>query len=240
MAFSFDSRIRYSEVDADCRLTLTGLTNYFQDCSVFHSESHDLSVDYLAENHIAWVLSSWQICIEEMPHLNDQVKVSTWAYDMKAFYGYRNFKLEDAQGNMLAYANSVWVLVDTQSGRPVKIPQIMPDSYGFEPKLDMVCSERKIPVPDDATRAGEIVVPQFFIDSNQHMNNEKYVMLAQKLLPEDFKLGELRVEYRREAKLGDTIVSYVKQTADRVTVLLADEDKKPYAVLAFLSKKQAD
>ena len=65
-------------------------------------------------------------------------------------------------------------------------------------------------------------------------------MLAQKLLPEDFKLGELRVEYRREAKLGDTIVSYVKQTADRVTVLLADEDKKPYAVLAFLSKKQAD
>ena len=240
MAFSFDSRIRYSEVDADCRLTLTGLTNYFQDCSVFHSESHDLSVDYLAENHIAWVLSSWQICIEKMPRLNDQVKVSTWAYDMKAFYGYRNFKLEDAQGNMLAYANSVWVLVDTQSGRPVKIPQIMPDSYGFEPKLDMVCSERKIPVPDDVTRAGEIVVPQFFIDSNQHMNNEKYVMLAQKLLPEDFKLGELRVEYRREAKLGDTIVSYVKQTADRVTVLLADEDKKPYAVLAFLSKKQAD
>ena len=34
MAFSFDSRIRYSEVDSSCRLSLTGLTNYFQDCSV--------------------------------------------------------------------------------------------------------------------------------------------------------------------------------------------------------------
>ena len=28
MAFSFDSRIRYSEVDSSCRLSLTGLTNY--------------------------------------------------------------------------------------------------------------------------------------------------------------------------------------------------------------------
>ena len=38
MAFSFDSRIRYSEVDSSCRLSLTGLTNYFQDCSTFQSE----------------------------------------------------------------------------------------------------------------------------------------------------------------------------------------------------------
>ena len=53
MAFSFDSRIRYSEVDSSCRLSLTGLTNYFQDCSVFHSQSHDVGIRFLADNHIA-------------------------------------------------------------------------------------------------------------------------------------------------------------------------------------------
>ena len=63
MAFSFDSRIRYSEVDSSCRLSLTGLTNYFQDCSVFHSQSHDVGIRLLADNHIAWLLSSWQICM---------------------------------------------------------------------------------------------------------------------------------------------------------------------------------
>ena len=94
MAFSFDSRIRYSEVDSSCRLSLTGLTNYFQDCSVFHSQSHDVGIRFLADNHIAWVLSSWQICINRLPLLNEQVKISTWAYGMKAFYGYRNFTLE--------------------------------------------------------------------------------------------------------------------------------------------------
>ena len=58
MAFSFDSRIRYSEVDSSCRLSLTGLTNYFQDCSVFHSQLHDVGIRFLADNHIAWVLRS--------------------------------------------------------------------------------------------------------------------------------------------------------------------------------------
>ena len=99
MAFSFDSRIRYSEVDSSCRLSLTGLTNYFQDCSVFHSQSHDVGIRFLADNHIAWVLSSWQICINRLPLLNEQVKISTWAYGMKAFYGYRNFTLEDTGGS---------------------------------------------------------------------------------------------------------------------------------------------
>ena len=200
MAFSFDSRIRYSEVDSSCRLSLTGLTNYFQDCSVFHSQSHDVGIRFLADNHIAWVLSSWQICINRLPLLNEQVKISTWAYGMKAFYGYRNFTLEDAGGSTLAYANSVWVLVDTRTGRPVKVPQEFADTYGLEPQLEM------------------------------------YVMLAQQLLPNDFEISELRVEYRKEAKLGDTVISYVKYTSKSVTVVLADTDKKPYSVVEFLSK----
>lgn len=240
MAYSFDSRIRYSEVDAACRLSLTGLTNYFQDCSVFHSQSHDVGIRFLADNHIAWVLSSWQICINKLPLLNEQVKISTWAYGMKAFYGYRNFKMEDAGGNLLAYANSVWVLVNTQTGRPVKVPQEFADTYGLEPQLEMDCAKRKIQIPDDMKQNGEIVVPQFFIDSNQHMNNEKYIMLAQQQLPAGFEISELRVEYRKEAKLGDTIISFVKAAYEQVTVVLADEDKRPYAVVAFLKKPVSD
>ena len=56
MAFSFDSRIRYSEVDSSCRLSLTGLTNYFQDCSVFHSQiscgqSYSMGAFIMADMH---------------------------------------------------------------------------------------------------------------------------------------------------------------------------------------------
>ena len=38
MSYSFYSRVRYSEVGEDERMTLNGIVNYFQDCSTFHSE----------------------------------------------------------------------------------------------------------------------------------------------------------------------------------------------------------
>ena len=36
--YSFNSRVRYSEVGEDKKLTLNGVINYFQDCSTFQSE----------------------------------------------------------------------------------------------------------------------------------------------------------------------------------------------------------
>ena len=68
----------------------------------------------------------------------------------------------------------------------MKVPQEFADTYGLEPQLEMECAKRKLHIPDDMEKKGEIVVPQFFIDSNHHMNNEKYVMLAQQLLPTVF------------------------------------------------------
>ena len=232
--YQFDSRIRYSEVDKECNLTLTAMMNYFQDCSVAHSESLDRGVRYLSENHMAWVLSSWQICCDNMPRLFDEVTVSTWAYDMKAFYGYRNFTMDRKNGERLAYANSVWVLVDTLTGRPIKVPEDIINEYGTSPQLEMECSSRKIKVPADMEAGAEMVVPKFFIDSNQHMNNEKYVAIAQELLPAEFKIKELRVEYKKEAKLGDTIRSSVKKTDEGIVAVLADTEDKPYAVGQFI------
>ena len=73
MKYEFDSRVRYSEVDSRGRLTWLALMDYFQDCSVFQSEMLHLGVDYLAEHHQAWVLTSWQICLNQMPKLADKV-----------------------------------------------------------------------------------------------------------------------------------------------------------------------
>ena len=153
---------------------------------------------------------------------------------MKAVYGYRNFTMDRKNGERLAYANSVWVLVDTLTGRPVKVPEDIINEYGTSPRLEMECSSRRIKVPADMEAGAEMVVPKFFIASNQHMNNEKYVAIAQELLPAEFKIKESRVEYKKEAKLGDTIRSSVKKTDEGIVAVLADTEDKPYAVVQFI------
>jgi acyl-ACP thioesterase len=231
--YQFESRIRYSEVDENADLTWSALLNYFQDCSVFHSEAIHMSVSFLKEHHLAWVLSAWQVKLNQMPHLGERVKIQTWAYEMKAFYGYRNFRMVGEDDSVLAYADSVWVLVDTQKGRPVKVLPEMSEGYGLEPPLPMEQAGRKLEIPKELKNQPPIAVPEQFIDSNHHMNNEKYVMIAHEFLPKDFQIGELRVEYKKEAKLGDVIYPSVHGEENRTTVLLADESGRPYAVVDF-------
>jgi hypothetical protein len=61
-------------------------------------------------------------------------------------------------------------------------------------------------------------------------------MIAQEFLPEEFDLGEIRVEYRKAAVLNDTLYPRVTEEAGRITVNLTDEDGKTYAIILFLKR----
>ncbi len=54
MRYSFKSRIRYSEVGADNRLTMLSLLDYFQDASIFNSEAVGRDFRILDQENRAW------------------------------------------------------------------------------------------------------------------------------------------------------------------------------------------
>ena len=74
MKYSFDSRVRYSEIGEDRHLTLNGMINYFQDCSTFQSEAAGVGMDFLGAKSQAWVLSAWQIVVERYPVLCENIR----------------------------------------------------------------------------------------------------------------------------------------------------------------------
>lgn len=229
--YSFDSRVRYSEVDNQGRITPIAVLDYFQDCSSFQSEELGIGVEYLKENHLAWVLVSWQIEIARYPSLGEQITVSTWPYDFKGFYGYRNFSMTDSSGIQAACANSSWVLLDTKAGRPVRLPQIMLDRYVMAPALPMGQGPRKMKLPECMEGREPFAVQRFHLDTNQHVNNGKYILMAQEYLPEGFRIGRIRAEYKKSAVYGDIIYPSVRVEEQRVTVSLADENQTVYTIV---------
>ena len=233
--YQFSSRVRYSEVNSEKILTLPALLDYLQDCCTFQSEELGVGVDYLADNHAAWVLSSWQIRICRYPEFGEQITVSTWAYDFKGFYGYRSFKVEGEDGELLAYANSLWVFMDTDTMRPMRINQKMIDVY--LPQMAEIIGtdwgDRKLQVPEGGTAGEPIRVQRCHIDTNHHVNNGKYVQMAEEFLPEDFEVGELRVEYKKAAVLGDVLTPVYCVNENQVTVTLTDEAGKTCAIVQF-------
>ena len=118
--YEYQSRVRYSECGEDCRLHLPGAVNYFQDAATFQGEDLGIGIPWMKEHHLAWILVSWQIIMDHMPRLGEPIRVSTWAYDFRSFYGLRNLLLEDeklfSRWNGLTASEAAELEVDTVSG----------------------------------------------------------------------------------------------------------------------------
>ena len=117
--YTFDSKVRYSEIDHRGTMTLPALINYFQDCSTFQSESLGFGVKAAKEKKKAWILSYWQVVVERYPELGEEITVGTFASDFKGLFGERNFVMLDKENNRLSCANSLWVYMDMEKGRPI-------------------------------------------------------------------------------------------------------------------------
>ena len=231
--YTFDSRVRYSEVGVDGNLTIESLLNYFQDCTTFHSEDIGLGVDYLNELHMIWMLSSWQICVNRYPHLCERIVIGTAPYEFRGFIGCRNFEMKTKEGEVLAYANSIWSLMDIQKMTPAKPNELMLEGYALEERYPMEYAPRKITVPDGGKDVDPFTVKQYHLDTNNHVNNGQYVRMAMDCIPKNFCIRQLRAEYKSQAKLGDVVCPVVIESGDSetYTVSLNKEDGKPYSIV---------
>ena len=236
--YKLEGQIRFSECDTTKSITLPGIINYFQDCSSAQSEQIGHGIDYLKEKKKAWILSSWQIIVERYPKLGEEIEVSTWATDFKGLYAMRNFSMKTKSGEMLAYANSVWVFMDLAVGRPAKPGKEEVEAYGMEPPLKMEYAPRKIKLPEKAILVDTFPVRKYHIDTNNHVNNCQYVQMALEVLREDMRIRQVRVEYKKSAVYGDVILPKIAEETRRTVVELCDMGERPYAVVEFVGEKK--
>lgn len=219
-------------------LTLAALTDYLQDTCTFQSEGLGAGMNVLRARNEAWVLSSWEIVIKKMPKVCEDIWVGTFPCSFKGFYGHRNFLVTDAQGEEIALANSLWVYINYESKKPSRIPDEIARRYDevIEAPIEFAWSDRKIRYEGEGEAMQQVPVHSFFIDTNEHMNNGKYIMVAEAYLPQDFKVERVRAEYRNAAVLGDILCPVVYTEESRITVALNDEQGKPYAVIQFIGQ----
>lgn len=232
--YTFESRIRYSETDSEGRLTLGALLNYFQDCSTFHSEDLGLGLAYLKQRHMVWVLSSWQIVVERYPSLCERVEAGTFPYEFKSFLGSRNFFLRTGGGEVLAKANSLWSLLDTETGKPVRPSEEMLEGYRLEQRLDMDYAPRRIGLPTHMEEREPLIVKKHHLDTNNHVNNGQYICMAMEYLPQGFRIRQMRAEYKKQAYLDTALYPFVAEAGGGFLVSLRDGQGEVYVNAEFL------
>lgn len=235
--YTWDSRVRFSEIGEDKKLTLDAILNYFQDSSTFHSEDIGNGMEVVESLKRVWVLSSWQIVVNEFPKIGEEIKLGTWPYDFNRFFGGRNFIMYGDDGRVLAYANSLWTYLNSENGRPARVDDQILELYKLEPKYDMEYADRKIAVPEELTAQKSFAVEVYHLDTNHHVNNGQYVKMAGAYLPRDFEIAQMRAEYKKSAMLGNEIFPKTAVGDRTVTVSLEDESGNAYAVVEFLKRQ---
>ena len=233
MSYGYDKRIRYSECDGVGVLRYDALVDIFQDCTTFQSEDIGLGLTKLLGMDLGWMLSYWQIDIDKLPSLGDNVYIGTVPYGLKGCIGSRNFYMKSGD-DMIIKSNSIWVLMNLQKQMPEKIPDEMYECYDIEEKLDMEYLPRKIKIPElSITHTSRFTVEKFFLDSNGHMNNAWFVRLAQVAFPEipkDRHLSRICVEYKKQARLHDVIILDTYEAEDGFYIDMKGDSNISYAI----------
>jgi len=245
--YSYKTKIGYSQCGTNGRALITALVNLMQDCSTFQSDALGIGIKELSQANRAWLLSSWQIVIEDLPKEGEKIEVSTLAYAFKGCYGNRNFAIKDKTGKLISYANSIWFYYDTKERKPVRYTPLGNVEYPLDPPLDMALAPRKIAYPAEENgklyEEDSIKILRSSLDTNNHVNNCEYIKFALDHFPEELEeclsfVKQIRVEYKNAAHLGDILFpEYLfVENEGKIFVRFLDEEGNIYAVLELADK----
>ena len=220
--YSLKYKVTTSTCDSEGRLKLYSALQMMQDCSEMWIDSEPAVKRYFSEQNMAQLLATRQVEVIRVPEYKEELTVTSTVYGMKPMFGFRNTFIYDAAGKPCYRTWSMGAFVDRATGRLKKVDAATIDSMALEPQLDMNYKDRRIALPKEG---GEILEPIMVlradIDYNKHLNNANYVRMAMELLPEEFVISGLRVEYRVAAKLGDSLVPTVYKNGKTIIISLS-------------------
>lgn len=121
------------------------------------------------------------------------------------------------------------------TGHPVNVDETQIKAYVLEEKLDMEYAPRKIRMPKDYKEFPSFQVKVHHLDTNHHVNNGQYVLMAQEYIPADFAVKQMRAEYKSQAVLDSVIIPKVHEDEENgiYTVSLDSPDGETYAIVEF-------
>ncbi len=223
--------IHYYEVDYKKKVLVTSLMNYFSDICTMQSEALGLTIDYMKENNVSWVLYKWDINVKRYPTYGEKIKIKTIPNSFRRFYAYRKFEVRDSKGEMIIEAVSMWFLIDTEKRKSLKIPQDMYDAFGITEENNEKVDIKKVKPPVEIDVTKDFYVRYSDIDTNLHVNNVKYADWVIETVPMDvvrnYSIKNINITYERETTYGDTIkvLTKVLREEDHVTCIHKIVDK---------------
>lgn len=226
--YVFHTRVAYSDIGSDLKLTMTGAMRLMQEAAILHSGLSGYSVMDIARTRVIWMLVQWRVRMVGDALWDEPLEVVTWPRTMEKLTSDRCFEIKKPTGETVAVGESCWLLVNADTGRAMRVPPEVASAYTLLP--DRVFQE---PMPRLPQHTGELTsgftVQRRDLDTNRHVNNLIYLDYARQALPEPLaeqRFREVHIRYHRQLLLGDEVRCWYEKTDLGHTVQICGEDPR--------------
>ncbi|MEM9835923.1 MAG: acyl-ACP thioesterase domain-containing protein [Bacteroidota bacterium] len=202
------------------QIRLPDLIRAFQETALQSTLRLKVSVFDLAPLHLGWVLLGQYIKLNRAPGINESCTIVTCPTGFERVFTYRDFHLLDAEGQSIGTASTTWMLMDLRTRRMAQLPDWIKILGEQTPpsteQLDR--APYRLILPTDGQPIQDFRVGYHHLDVNGHLTNPVYVeWMLEGLPPTHFSthiLAELNVQYKLEARYGETVTVHLQQMDD--------------------------
>lgn len=206
--------VRGYAVDADKNMRVPDLVRLMHETAMQHVLNLKLSVWDLEPQHLAWVLTRLSVTIHQRPRLGERITIVTYPSDFERIRTYRDYRVFNEQGDLLASAVSLWFLMDTRSRRLARVPDDIKVRINaiLDQLDDFLPKPASKPQPfKEATSERHYRVGYHELDFNNHLNNIYYAQWLLDAIPGAFQqkheLEQLDIFYKSECVLDEHVLA---------------------------------
>lgn len=200
--------VTFADIDQYYNITINAILCYFQDNIARYLASWRIGPHDAVSRGMNWMINEFHAYMSgSMPLWSENVEVEVWISELSGVRVYADWKMRDVRGHEFARGESTWLLVDTQTRKPVRCLDIS-ELIALYDAAD-ACRHARYQFREGGAymRSLRHTVTAMDLDFNGHNNNQNYVHLAVAMIPERFvaehSLREVHVKFTRETFLGD-------------------------------------
>lgn len=216
LAYKGEYTVQTLDIDQHKKMTVPALVRLMQEVSMQNVIQMKVSAWDLEPWNLSWVLFRKHLKIKRLPMIDERLTVVTYSCGFEKFFTFRDFKVFDEAGDMIAYSPSTWLLMDIAERRMSRIPDFI---LALEPQMPTEAESLprvriKLPAFETPVTHREYTVGWFDLDFNGHLNNVFYAQWMLDALPDEvlsgLSLDEIVICYKQEAHWKDVVVSEVQ------------------------------
>ena len=185
--FVKEYEVRYKEVNDRQEATPVAIMNFAEETAAAHCDYVGRNVYDLQKEGIGWVLYAGCFHMEHYPHYREKIKIETWISGFKSFRGYREYRVLSEDNKPYGGFRGLWLYFDLNKRKPIPIDEIYYEKWAMrnEKAIDYEIEPRKsrIEKPDCSK---SFAVQRYDIDSNNHVNNVRYMQWLMEAIPDEF------------------------------------------------------